>query len=213
MATTWDTSVQPGFLTYSNGNKTCVSTDYSMIQATKKILGKKYWETSLDGATNGASSAGLGVTLPGDPTSDVLQFLLFVQSTSWTAEDNFFSISVGSGSLPSSLSHCMQIAYDQPNNLLYLGVDGTWLVGDPVAETGGYTLFGGVSTDYFPQGEFDNASASFPQGLIANFGATPFAFTRPPAFAPMDDAIVYGFDQSGDLYVPRKWKGAGGTPS
>lgn len=192
--TTWDPSNKASSITLSGGNLTgSIASGPGPafpMQATSSFSGKIYFEVAINpqtacGGTGASFSVGIGPQIsnfgyyfngPGDG---------FVVSAASAQVYNNDTPEGSSHGLTSG-DHVVMVAYDQPGNKVYFGVDGTWIIGDPNAGTGGSTPINGGAL--FPEMDFESfasAAAPHPTG-IANFGATLFTYTTPTGYAGFD---------------------------
>lgn len=107
----------------------------------------------------------------------------------------------------------VMLAVDVDAGKVWAGYDGTWLnSGDPVAGTGQVALRTFSPTDVVAVGTAFSDNA---QGMKANFGQRPFAYTPPTGFLPLhtgnlpDSAIVDG----SEYFDAVTWTGNGASRS
>lgn len=231
MATTWDPARKSSHVTLSAGNLLASPDTSGVVQtvlATANCSGKKYWEYGPmpQDTVTGVNPFENGISVT--PANYNTYFDLLTGGTG--VETNLAGASGGggntwalfeagvagpSGSITATSNSFVMLAYDAPNNKLYFGFDGTWLMGDPSAGTGGYTP---AANTYSPAISLDSTiTGSQVTGVTANFGATAFQFSIPTGYTGFDSsaaAPIEGWHQQGALLVPRQLsKAIGGSPT
>jgi hypothetical protein len=180
MPTTWNPNDKGTLITLRNNNLTAIlgGLDRSVRSTTYKITGKWYYEciaswaetdrlvgimlsTALLSDVPGRDSSGYGVNFFSQWQ------ILFNNSTT-----NFGGTTVDGDTIG--------ICLDLDNNFLYATKNGSNLVGNPVAGTGGTAVAAGLW--YAAVG----GSGGTNRAMMANFGAMAFAFGPPSGFTAWD---------------------------
>lgn len=136
--TWWNPSDKNADIVLTNSNKTAENVNVSVARSVRSVThhaaGKWYVEFEFLGADPGKSIGlaradfGLGDEVG---NSGSLGFQLY--SVGVVGNDGNFDVN---GIAPDN-THIVGLAWDRDNNTAYLSVDGTFVVGDPVAGTGG----------------------------------------------------------------------------
>ena len=174
----------------SGGNltlQTTTGTPHVIATATMAIKTKSYCEFTI--ASSLGSAVGPMVIDLNQPSTSSSNAVLYIASgTVYTPDANTGYPSFTNGDT-------IGIAYDPDTKNVWFSKNNTWISGDPVAGTGGFTnsVFGSNVTF-----AFDDETSSYAATVHANFGQRPFAYTPPTGFKALhtgnlpDSSIVDG---------------------
>lgn len=178
MVVTWNPSDKAAQVTLSNGNLTATSASVNPgVRATdSQSTGKWYFEVKVD-AIGAAMTVGVANTTAslavGSPVGVDANAWAFTANGSQSGPYHSNSFSPTGGGW--TTNDIVMLAWDASAGKLWLGLNGSWISGDPAAGTS--SSFSSVTGTLFPAvSVHTNAQAT------ANFGATAFGYTPPSGF-------------------------------
>jgi hypothetical protein len=191
----------------SGGNltlQTTTGTPHVIATATMAIKTKSYCEFTI-ASSLGSAVGPMVIDLNQPSTSSSNAVLYIAGGTVYTPDGNTGYPSFTNGDT-------IGIAYNPTTKKVWFSKNNTWISGDPVAGTGGFTNSVFSSNVTFA---FDDETSSYAATVYANFGQRPFAYTPPTGFKPLhtgnlpDSEIVDG----SEYFNAVLWTGNGGTQS
>lgn len=169
-------------LSVNQAGATAHDVEAAVIGTVGKHSGKWYFEVSKAGWPSGGSQA---VGISQQPATAIGQNFGLTSGFGCALYDGGFLYDADTfGSVsgyPSNINSIIMCAVDLTNNLIWFGVNGTF-VGNPAAGTGGKSI---LHTTYYPaaQTEFSSSSGAGTATSTASFNAGSFAYTPPAGFA------------------------------